>query len=61
MAERRARLDPDALKHAADDSMDIEVDHDTATATLSTPAGAQLVLAKVGGDWRIDSGYTLGS
>src|SRR5438093_3261067 len=57
---RLARLEPDALKDAADGSLDIDVHGKTATAGLPQPAGARFVLAKVAGDWRIDSGYTLG-
>jgi hypothetical protein len=60
MAERLSQLDPDALRSAADASMDIEVDGDTATAGLSEPEGARFLLAKIGDEWRIDSGYTLG-
>ena len=60
MKERLSRLDPDALTSAADASMDIDVDGDRATAGLSEPEGARFLLAKVGGEWRIDSGYTLG-
>jgi hypothetical protein len=59
--ERLSGLDPDSLKNAADASMGIEVDGDTATATLSEPEGARFLLAKMGGEWLIDSGYTLGS
>ena len=59
--ERRSRLEPDALKNAADGSLDIDIDGDSATAGLPEPEGARFVLAKVGGEWRIDSGYTLGS
>ena len=61
MRERLSRLDSDALARAADGSMDIDVRGDTATAGLSEPKGAQILLVKVGGEWRIDSGYTLGS
>ena len=61
MRERLPRLDSDALKNAADGSMDIDVDGNRATAGLAEPEGARFVLAKVGGEWRIDSGYTLGS
>jgi hypothetical protein len=61
MKERLSRLDPEALKNAADASMGIDVDGDTATARLSEPEGARFLLAKVGGEWLIDSGYTLGS
>jgi hypothetical protein len=60
MRERLSGLEPDALKSAADGWMDINVDGDTATARLSEPEGARFLLAKVGGEWRIDSGYTLG-
>jgi hypothetical protein len=60
MSERLGQLDPDALRRAADGSMDIDVDGDTATAGLSEPEGARFVLAKIADDWRIDSGYTLG-
>ena len=60
MKERLSGLDPDALKAAADDSMDIEVDGSRATAVLSKPEGAELGLVKSGGQWRIESGYTLG-
>ena len=61
LKERRSRLDPDALTSAADASLDLNIHSNTATAGLSEPEGARLVLAKVGGEWRIDSGYTLGS
>jgi len=57
MRERLSRFDSDALKHAADDSMDIKVHGHTATAGLSEPKGASFVLVKVGDEWRIDSGY----
>jgi hypothetical protein len=60
IGDRLSRLDPDSLKNAADASMDIDVEGDTATTTLSEPEGARFLLAKVGGEWRIDSGYTLG-
>ncbi|HEY3068874.1 MAG TPA: hypothetical protein VGJ34_01045 [Gaiellaceae bacterium] len=60
MTEHVSRLDSDALRHAADGSMDIEVHGDTATAGLSEPEGARLRLVKADGVWRIDSGYTLG-
>jgi pimeloyl-ACP methyl ester carboxylesterase len=59
--ERRSRLDPDALKNAADASLDIDIHSDRATAGLQEPKGARFVLAKVDGGWRIDSGYTVGS
>jgi hypothetical protein len=61
IGDRLSRLDPDSLKNAADASMDIDVEGDTATAGLSEPEGARFLLAKVGGEWLIDSGYTLGS
>ena len=54
-----SRLDSDALTRAADGSMDIDVNGNRATARLSEPQGARFVLAKVGTEWRIDSGYTL--
>jgi hypothetical protein len=60
MRERLARLDSDALDQAAEDSMAIEIHGDTATAALSEPEGARFVLTRIGDDWRIDSGYTLG-
>jgi hypothetical protein len=60
LKERRSRLDPNALTSAADASLDLNIHGNTATAGLSNPEGARLVLAKVGGEWRIDSGYTLG-
>ena len=59
MKERLPRLDSDALKNAADGSIDIKIDGDRATAGLSEPEGARFLLAKVGAEWRIDSGYTL--
>jgi hypothetical protein len=58
--ERLSGLDPDALKNAADSSMQIDVNGDRATARLSELEGARFLLAKVGGEWLIDSGYTLG-
>jgi hypothetical protein len=58
--ERLSGLDPDSLRNAADASMDIDVEGETATAGLSEPEGARFLLAKVGDEWRIDSGYTLG-
>jgi hypothetical protein len=61
IGDRLSRLDPDSLKNAADASMDIDVEGDTATAGLSEPEGARFLLAKAGDEWRIDSGYTLGS
>ena len=59
MKERLTQLDPEVLKDAAHDSMDIDVDGNRATARLSEPEGAQFVLVQTGGEWRIDSGYTL--
>ena len=59
MKERRSRLDPQALKKAADDSMDIDVEGTRATAGLSEPEGAHFRLVKTGDEWRIDSGYTV--
>jgi hypothetical protein len=60
MTERLSGLDSDALRIAADGSMDIDVHDGTATAGLSEPEGARFALARIGDDWRIDSGYTLG-
>ena len=60
LKERRSRLDPNALTSAADASLDLNIHGNTATAGLSNPKGARLVLAKVGSEWRIGSGYTLG-
>ena len=60
LKKRRSRLDPDALTSAADASLDLNIHGNTGRAGLSDPKGARLVLAKVGGEWRIDSGYTLG-
>jgi hypothetical protein len=57
--DRLSRLDPDSLKNAADASMNIDVEGDTAAVRLSEPEGARFLLAKVGEEWRIDSGYTL--
>jgi len=59
LKERLSRLQPDALKNAADGSIDLDVHGNTATAGLSEPKGARFVLKKVGGEWLIDSGYTL--
>jgi hypothetical protein len=59
LKERLSGLDPDALRGAADDSMDIEVDGNRATAGVSKPEGAQFLLVKTDDEWRIDSGYTL--
>jgi hypothetical protein len=56
---RLARLDARALGAAADAAMDIKVHGNAATAALDQPHGARLVLARVGGEWRIDSGYTV--
>jgi len=61
MKVRLSRLEPDALNKAADGSLDNDVHGSTATARLSQPDGARLALAKVGAQWRIDSGYTLAS
>jgi hypothetical protein len=60
MKERLRRLDPEVLKGAADDSMDISVDGNHASAGLSEPPGARFLLVKTNEEWRIDSGYTLG-
>ena len=60
LKERQSRLDPNVLTSAADASLDLNIHGNTATAGLSDPEGARLVLAKAGGEWRIDSGYTLG-
>lgn len=57
--ERLARLDPEVLKNAAEDSMDIDVDGNRASAGVSEPPGARFLLVKTNGEWRIDSGYTL--
>ena len=59
MKERLSRLDPEVLKAAADDSMDIDVDGNRASAGLSEPPGARFLLVKTNDEWRIDSGYTL--
>jgi hypothetical protein len=58
--ERLSRLEPNTLEKAADAAMDVDVEGNRATAGLSTPEGARFVLAKLGGEWRIDTGYTLG-
>ena len=58
---RTSRLKPTALNKAADDSLDIDVHGNTATARLTEPGGARFALVKVRGRWRIDSGYTLDS
>jgi hypothetical protein len=60
MRERLSQLDSDALRQAADGSMDIKVHGDAATTGLSEPEDARFLLVKVGSEWRIDSGYTLG-
>ena len=61
LKQRLPGLDSGALTRAADGSMDVDVDGDRATAGLSEPEGARFLLAKVGAEWRIDSGYTLAS
>jgi pimeloyl-ACP methyl ester carboxylesterase len=61
MKARLGRLGPDDLKRAADASQDIHVHGNAATTDLSNPHGARLVLAKVGTEWRIDSGFAVGS
>ena len=61
LKERLTRLDAHALTKAADGSIDIDVHGNTATAGLSEPKGARFVLKKVGGQWLMDSGYTIGS
>jgi hypothetical protein len=60
LKRRLSRVDSDALRRAADGSMDIEVNGNRATASWSEPQPAHFVLVKVGAEWRIDSGYTLG-
>jgi pimeloyl-ACP methyl ester carboxylesterase len=59
VTERLSRLDSRALSRAADASMGIKVHGNAATATLAEPHGARLVLARVGHEWRINSGYTV--
>jgi hypothetical protein len=59
MKERLPRLDPGVLKEAADDSMDIDIDGNRASASLSEPQGARFLLVQRNDVWRIDSGYTL--
>lgn len=59
MDERLSRLDSHALRRAADASMDIEIHGNAATAALAEPHGARLELARLGGEWRIDSGYSV--
>jgi hypothetical protein len=61
MTKRLSQLDADALRKAADGSIDIDVNGSTATAGLSEPQGARFLLKKLGGHWLIDSGYTVGS
>jgi hypothetical protein len=60
MKVRLSQLESDALTRAADESLDIHVDGETATAGLSEPQGSSFVLKRIGADWRIDSGYTIG-
>jgi len=60
LKRRLSRLDSDALGRAADGSMDIDVNGNRATASWLEPQPAHFVLVKVGAEWRIDSGYTLG-
>ena len=59
MKERLPRLAPGVLQNAADDSMEIDVDGNRASAGLSEPPGARFLLVKTNDVWRIDSGYTL--
>jgi len=59
MKKRLSGLDLEALKGAGNESMDIDVEGNRATAGLSKPEGAQLLLVKTDDEWRIDSGYTL--
>lgn len=59
MKERLPSLDPGVLNNAADDSMEIDVDGNRASAGLSEPEGARFLLVKTKDVWRIDSGYTL--
>jgi hypothetical protein len=61
LKERLSHLEADALTRAADGSIDFEVHGNTATARLSEQKGARFVLKKVGRQWLIDSGYTIGS
>src|SRR5436190_9844848 len=61
LKRRLSGLDPDALEKAADGSMDIDVKGSRATARWSKPQRAHFALVEVGAEWRIDSGYTLGS
>ncbi len=61
LKERLSGLDPRALKKAADESIDMHIEGDRATAELAEPKGARFRLVKVGDAWRIDAGYTLGS
>jgi pimeloyl-ACP methyl ester carboxylesterase len=57
LSDRLARLDPSALRRAADGAIDIQVHGGAATAVLARPRGARLVLARAAGAWRIDAGY----
>ena len=59
MKGRLPRLDPEVLRAAADNSMDIDVDGSRASASLFEPPGARFLLVKTNDMWRIDSGYTL--
>jgi hypothetical protein len=61
MKQRSARLDSDALTRAANGSIDIDVHGNRATARLPEPDGARFMLLRAGGEWKIDSGYTLTS
>jgi alpha/beta hydrolase fold len=57
--EHGSLLDARALIAAADASMGKS--RSMATRTLARPHGARLVLARVGGRWRIESGYAVPS
>jgi hypothetical protein len=59
LKQRLSRLDPDALRRAADGSMDFDVNGNRATASWSKPQPAHFVLVQGRYEWRIDSGYTL--
>ena len=59
LRQRLSHLDPDALKQAADGSMDFAVNSNRATASWSKPRPAHFVLVKVSTESRIDSGCTL--
>jgi pimeloyl-ACP methyl ester carboxylesterase len=61
LGARLARMNPEQLRKAADASVDIDVHGATATTRLGAPRGARLRLVKVGADWRIDSGYAVGT